>query len=236
MVRGLVVVLLLGLGLAGCASTSNTPAPAQQVRQTAPGIGLGEAERRLAPVKARLESVAERECRQRTRPGTDCDYAIGVDKRINLPANAYQTVDRSGRPLIVFTAALIAQTRNADELAFVMSHEAAHHIAGHLARTQQDALAGAVVGGILVGLAGGNSQLIDLAMDLGADVGARSFSKEYELEADALGTVIAYRAGYQPVRGAEFFNRIPDPGDQFLGTHPPNAARMEIVRRTAAGL
>ena len=234
--RGLVVVLLLGLGLAGCASTSNTPAPAQQVRQTAPGIGLGEAERRLAPVKARLESVAERECRQRTRPGTDCDYAIGVDKRINLPANAYQTVDRGGRPLIVFTAALIAQTRNADELAFVMGHEAAHHIAGHLARTQQDALAGAVMGGILVGLAGGNSQLIDLAMNLGADVGARSFSKEYELEADALGTIITKRAGYDPIRGAEFFTRIPDPGDKFLGTHPPNASRIDTVRRTASAL
>jgi len=56
------------------------------------------------------------------------------------------------------------------------------------------------------------------------------------LEADRLGTVITARAGFNPVRGAEFFNRIPDPGNRFLGTHPPNAARMEIVRRTAAGL
>lgn len=41
---------------------------------------------------------------------------------------------------------------------------------------------------------------------------------------------------YDPLRGAEFFTRIPDPGNRFLGTHPPNAARLETVRRTAAAL
>lgn len=43
-------------------------------------------------------------------------------------------------------------------------------------------------------------------------------------------------AGYDPLRGAAFFVRIPDPGDQFLGTHPRNAQRIETVRRTAAAL
>ena len=74
------------------------------------------------------------------------------------------------------------------------------------------------------------------AQRLGAQVGARTYSKEFELEADALGTIIASRAGYDPLLGAEFFNRIPDPGDKFLGTHPPNAERIATVRRTAAGL
>ena len=57
-----------------------------------------------------------------------------------------------------------------------------------------------------------------------------------ELEADALGTIIAHEAGFDPLRGAAFFERIPDPGNQFLGTHPPNAARIETVRRVAASL
>ena len=61
-------------------------------------------------------------------------------------------------------------------------------------------------------------------------------SKEFELEADALGTIITSRAGYQPVVGAQFFNRIPDPGNRFLGTHPPNSQRIATVERTAAGL
>jgi predicted Zn-dependent protease len=67
-------------------------------------------------------------------------------------------------------------------------------------------------------------------------VGARSYSKNFELEADALGTVITHNAGYNPVRGAEFFSQLPDPGNRFLGTHPPNAQRIETVRRVAAGL
>lgn len=222
--------------LAGCVTTTTQQRPQSAPKPAAPTMSLSQAQAKLAPIKARMEPVAERECRARTKPSTNCDYKIFVDENLNQPANAYQTVDKSGRPLLVFTAALIADTRNTDELAFVMGHEAAHHVAGHLTQTQNDALTGAIFGAVLASVAGGNSAAIEAAMDLGANVGARSFSKGYELEADALGTVIAHKAGYNPVRGAEFFNRIPDPGDRFLGTHPPNKARMETVRRTAAGL
>jgi len=38
------------------------------------------------------------------------------------------------------------------------------------------------------------------------------------------------------VRGAAFFTQIADPGDRFLGTHPPNAKRIETVRRVNASL
>ncbi len=74
------------------------------------------------------------------------------------------------------------------------------------------------------------------AQDIGAAVGGRRFSREFELEADHLGTLIALRGGFDPVRGAAYFARIEDPGNEFLGTHPPNAARIEIVRRTTAEL
>lgn len=182
-----------------------------------------------------LEPVAERECRARTQ-NVNCDFNIVVDDRPGQPPNAYQTLDRQGRPIIAFTLALIDDVRNEDELAFVMGHEAAHHIAGHIARQQQNAVAGAVIFAGLATLSGGDANTVRSAQELGAQVGARSYSKEFELEADALGTIITQRAGYNPVRGAEFFTRIPDPGDKFLGTHPPNASRIETVRRTAAGL
>ncbi|MEP1765744.1 MAG: M48 family metallopeptidase [Sulfitobacter sp.] len=182
-----------------------------------------------------LEPIAERECRIRTQQ-VNCDFNIVVDDRAGQPANAYQTLDRQGRPIIAFTLALINDVRNEDELAFVMGHEAAHHIAGHIARQQQNAVAGAVIFAGLATLGGGDAGAVQSAQELGAQVGARSYSKDFELEADALGTVITKKAGYDPLRGAEFFTRIPDPGDKFLGTHPPNAARIEIVRKTAAGL
>ena len=191
--------------------------------------------RNFVRVVETVEPVAERECRARTQ-GMNCDFNIVVDDRPNQPPNAYQTVDRQGRPIIAFTLALIADARNIDELAFVMGHEAAHHIEGHIERQQQNAVAGAVIFSGLATLSGGDANAVKSAQRLGAQVGARSYSKEFELEADALGTVITKKAGYDPLRGAQFFARIPDPGDKFLGTHPPNAARLETVRRTAAGL
>lgn len=182
-----------------------------------------------------VEPVAERECRARTSR-VNCDFRIVVDDRPEQPPNAFQTIDQSGRPIIAFTLQLIADARNKDELAFVLGHEASHHIAGHIDRQQQNAVAGAVIAGSLAVLLGGDTDIVQEAQQRGAQVGARTYSKEFELEADALGTIIAARAGYDPVRGAEFFTRIPDPGNRFLGTHPPNAQRIATVRRVAAGL
>ena len=191
--------------------------------------------RAFASVVARVEPIAERECRARTT-GVNCDFRILVDDRPNQPANAFQTLDENKRPLLIFTIGLLNEARNADEIAFVMGHEAAHHIRGHIARQQQNAAAGAILLGGIASVVGGDLGSVEAAQQLGAQVGARSYSLEVELEAVELGTVITARAGYDPVRGAGFFNRIPDPGDRFLGTHPPNAQRIDIVRRTAAGL
>ncbi len=230
--------------LAGCAA----PAPPPQVPPPgAAGAELPADERaalRTAAMRAadnfvsvveRVEPVAERVCRERTE-GVDCDFRIYVDDRPGVPPNAFQTIDPRGGPAIVFSLALIADARNQDELAFVLGHEAAHHIEGHIPRSQASAELGALVLGGLAEVTGQGPERVDAALRLGAAVGSRRYAREFELEADALGTVIAHRAGYDPVRGAEFFARIPDPGDRFLGTHPPNAERVALVRRVAASL
>ncbi len=180
---------------------------------------------------AGLEPVAERECRRLTS-GVNCDFLIRVDPDPRAEPNAFQSLDRRGRPVILFTAALIDNTRSADELAFVLSHETAHHILGHLDRQARHAAAGAAIFGGLATLDGASPAAVIRAQELGAAVGARSYSKDFELEADQLGTVIAFRAGYDPLRGADYFARLPDPGDRFLGTHPPNAARVWVVTET----
>lgn len=181
-----------------------------------------------------VEPVAERMCVERTR-GLNCDFRIVVDDRIGQPVNAYQSLDSSGRPVIAFTIGLIADVRNADELAFVMSHEAAHHIANHIGRQRANAVAGASVLGGLASVTGASAASVEMATRIGASVGARSYSKDFELEADALGAQIARAAGYDALNGALYFTRIPDPGDKFLGTHPPNADRLATVRRAIGG-
>ncbi|MEM9909448.1 MAG: M48 family metallopeptidase [Pseudomonadota bacterium] len=233
------LVLVGVLILTGCATTTS--------QQTQSGPSRSELIERAAAkptaaqmaqfrtVVSRVEPVAERYCKRRNAQ-QNCDFRIVIDEREGLPPNAYQTLDRNGRPILGFTQSILADVRNPDELAFILSHEAAHHIQNHIPRSQQNATAGAILLGGLASIAGAGSATVEAAANAGASVGARSYSKEFELEADATGTIIAKRAGYNPVRGAEYFNRIPDPGDVFLGTHPPNAERIETVRRTAAGL
>lgn len=234
-------ILICAVFLAGCETTtsqtgSGTPQPeparAQQQTIKAPS---GSQLAQFRQVVARVEPVAERECRARAK-GINCDFNVVLDDRPNRPPNAFQTLDKNGRPILAFTKSLIADVRNTDELAFIFSHEASHHIQKHIPRQQQSAAAGAILLGGLATLAGAGSSAVEAATNVGATVGARSYSKEFELEADALGTVIAKKSGYNPVRGAEYFTRIPDPGNRFLGTHPPNAQRIETVRRVNSQL
>lgn len=220
-------LLLLVLALAGCEVTT-----AQQPVRVDGRPDSRTAAMNFVTVVRRVEPVAEQVCRERTR-GVNCDYLVVVDDRPGQQPNAFHTLDRSGRPVIGFSLALIADARNQDELAFILGHEASHHIEGHIARGQQAAVAGAVLAGALAQLGGADAAAIRSAQDLGGQVGVRTFAKGFELEADELGTAIALRAGYDPVRGAEYFARIPDPGNRFLGTHPPNADRLAAVRRAA---
>ena len=235
--RALGLILLAVMGLSGCVQTVG-PAPTAPRPADAPAAlsqSARAAARNFIDVVDTVEPVAEQECR-RAAPRANCDFQIVVDDRPGMPPNAFQTLDKQGRPVIAFTVGLIAEARNADELAFVMGHEAAHHIAGHIDRQREAAAAGAVIFAGLATLTGADESGVRAAQDLGAAVGARSYSKEFELEADRLGTIIAKRAGFDPLRGAEFFTRIPDPGNRFLGTHPPNAQRIQVVRETAARL
>jgi Zn-dependent protease with chaperone function len=224
------------LFLAGCVGGLAPPQPVAPLADMSAGrLPPPAAAELFVSVVARVEPVAEALCRERAR-GVNCDLRIVVDDRRGQPPNAFQTVDRSGRPIVGFTLALIADARNADEIAFVMGHEAAHHVLNHIPRRMQTAQGAAILAGAMARANGATPEGIRAAEQFGAEMGARSYSKEFELEADALGVEIAYIAGYDPVKGAAFFSRLPDPGDRFLGTHPPNAERQAQVARVVARL
>ena len=234
-------IVAMGLGaslLSGClpatgSSSGGTSSShgATQIASTTDGpLPATEAARNFVTVVSRVEPLAEAMCRNRTR-NVNCDFRIVVDDRPNQPANAFQTVDEQGRPILGFTLALIADARNADEIAFVLGHEASHHILGHIPQQQQSAMTGAILAGVLASAGGGDQAAVEAAQQIGASLASRSYSKEYELQADALGAEIAVRAGYDAVRGAAFFDRMPDPGNRFLGSHPANSQRKAVVRQ-----
>jgi predicted Zn-dependent protease len=226
---------LLVFAMSGCVATYPAPPEVSPSARIAPVQPPRAAAETFLSVVASVEPVAESYCRNR---GTarNCDFRIVVDDRPGQPPNAFQTVDRYNRPVIGFTLALIADARNPDELAFVLGHEAAHHIEGHIPKRQDQALSGALLAGVLAQASGLSPEEVRAAQNIGAEVAAQSYSKEFELEADALGAEIALVAGYDPVRGTGFFDRLPDPGDRFLGSHPPNRQRKAVVLATVQRL
>jgi len=234
--------LLAALALTACApvvvsDAPPLPGPPDVGQISAPSVtpqSPRQAANNFLTVIRRMEPVIERECLARRTDNINCDYQFVVDDRLDMEPNAFQTLDRAGRPIIGFTVSLIAAAQNADELAFVVGHEASHHILNHLSRKSTSATAGAVILGGLAAAAGADPGTIGSIQRVGASVGSRVYSKEWELQADYMGTIITLAAGYDPVRGAEFFRRMPDPGDHILGSHPSRAARMAQVQRAVA--
>lgn len=239
------VTIAAGLALTGCGTVppeANLPAGQGSTQQPIsaptpapdrPQRDAAGAARAFVTVMRKMEPAVERECLQRRTQPINCDFQFVVDDRAGLEPNAFQTVDSRGRPIIGFTLSLIAAARNDDELAFVVGHEASHHILGHLTQKSRAATAGAVLGGIL-GAYTGDAAVAQTAQRIGATISARSFSKEWELQADYLGSIVTLNAGYDPTNGARFFERIPDPGDRILGSHPSRAARVAQVNRAVA--
>lgn len=248
------------LALAGCGTTYQLPAdgggpsppPASAPAPAAPS-GPARREADFRRVAARVEPAAEQFCREEHpgAPAIACDFAIGLAADPDMPPNAFQTRDETGRPLIVMSAALLREMTDDDEIAFVLSHEASHQIADHLTKQAQQQTFGALILGGLAAAAGQyggvapSDAQIRQAMDMGAFLGGRAYSQSYELEADTLGAFIADRAGYDPERGALIFESpVLAGGGGLLATHPASGERMraiaaaaaEIRRQKAAGL
>jgi Zn-dependent protease with chaperone function len=238
------------LALAACGATYAVPEGAVPVA-VAPGVTIPAGSPRTAGdftrVAARVEPAAEAYCREEApgAPAGYCDFRIRLERDPRMPPNAFQTRGRDGRPVVVMAESLLSEMRSDDEIAFVLSHEAAHHIAGHIPKQQQQQMLGALVLGGIVAAAGNpyggpaSDRAIQQAMDIGATIGARSYSQTYELEADTLGTYIAVASGYSPERGADIFSRpaLANPGGPpLLASHPGSAQRQATVARVSADI
>jgi len=188
---------------------------------------VAQGEDLMRQVAQRVEPIAENTCRIETgQSGDYCDFRFQI--AAGDQPNAFQTF-QDGHPIIVFNEAMLRTVRNANEVAFIMSHEAGHHIAGHLQRKQQQAGLAGLAGALVLGSLGGNAQA---GADIGQQIGGRAYSQSFELEADVLGTYIAELAGYDPVDGAASFARFAG-SSSALASHPPGAQRYGTVVATA---
>ncbi|WP_010140965.1 M48 family metalloprotease, partial [Oceanicola sp. S124] len=205
---------------------------------------------RFQRVARRVEPVARQLCESELAQGkkVDCNVKLELDREMQQ-RNAYFTYEdpaRNRSPVIRFTVPMLQDTASDDEVAFILGHEYGHLIGQHIQKGQQQALAGALILGVITAAAnsqaaaaGGyyDSTAVENSMELGMMIGQRAYSQTYELESDMLGTRIAHAAGYDPVKGAQFFARdeaARSGGGQlsFWGTHPPDEKRMAMVLAT----
>ena len=93
-----------------------------------------------------------------------------------------------------------------------------------------DGLLGAL-GGLFGGGVGGS--LARLGIQLGAGTLMMKYSRNDEAQADAVGAVILYKAGYDPKALAEFFQKLEQQGGgngpQFLSDHPNPGNRRAAI-------
>lgn len=239
--RALALLLLL----AACGTTYQVPDAGQgtPAAQLPVRDGPGRSATAFTRVAARVEPVAESFCREEApgAPAGYCDFAIVLEDDPRMPPNAFQTRSKNGRPVVVVSASLLGEMQSDDEIAFVLSHEAAHHIARHLDKQAQSQVFGALIlGGLAQATAGPggiSEEALREVMDIGAFVGGRAYSQDYELEADWLGAFIAARAGYDPERGAQIFARpalASSGGPVILSSHPASPRRTALAARAAA--
>src|SRR5262245_27854697 len=144
-----------------------------------------------------------------------------------------------GGPMFVNIGTITA-AENEAQLAGVMGHEMAHVYMQHSAKQQDKSsllqglagLAGAAAGA-LGGVAGDAAQT---GIKLGAGTLLLKYSRGDEAQADAVGAIILWKAGFNPIALADFFQKLAAEGNngpQFLSDHPNpgnrrNAIQMEI--------
>ena len=141
----------------------------------------------------------------------------------------------------------ITAAKSEAELAGVMGHEMAHVYMQHSAKQASKAqktsmiagLAGAVLGGTVGNRMGGLvGQLGQMGIGMGAQGVMMKFSRGDESQADAVGTVILYKAGYNPQAMVDFFKTLADQSgpapSQLFSDHPNPGNRQEAIAKQIA--
>ena len=137
----------------------------------------------------------------------------------------------------------IAAASNEAELAGVMAHEMAHvymqHGAKQAGKTQTTSLIAGIAGALLGATTGGVlGQLAQAGIQFGAQGIILKYSRGDEAQADAVGAIILYKAGYNPEALADFFQKLAaqgDAGPQFLNDHPNPGNREQAIKQQIAG-
>jgi predicted Zn-dependent protease len=126
-----------------------------------------------------------------------------------------------------------------DELAQVMGHEISHALLDHT-RERMSVARSTSLGVQALGIVTGVGSLGGQAMDMAAQMAITlPNSRESESEADAVGTQLAARAGYDPKAAVTLWDKMAKLGKgpaEFLSTHPSPENRAAKLKELGAKL
>jgi hypothetical protein len=159
------------------------------------------------------------------------DFHVVAQKEINAFA-------LPGGPMFVNVGTITAAADEA-QLAGVMAHEMSHvymqHSAKQAAKAQTTGLLAGLAGAVLGATVGGTAQELGQAgIQMGAQGLMLKYSRTDESQADAVGAVILYKAGYNPQALADFFKTLESQGGappQILSDHPNPGNREEAIQK-----
>ena len=147
---------------------------------------------------------------------------------------------------------LITNSDNESQLASVLSHEISHvtqrHIARQIGENVPNTIQGGLVllGAVLLSAISGSSEILEAGTMIAPSIMAQGqidFTREMEIEADAIGIKTLASSGYDPYAMAEMFNKLSLDGDprnaaatEFLNTHPTSVNRAASALKQARKL
>jgi predicted Zn-dependent protease len=143
-----------------------------------------------------------------------------------------------GGPIFI-NLGTIQAAQNEAQLAGVMAHEMSHvymqHSAKQLGKAQWTSLLAGIAGAVMP--SSGIGDLARMGIQFGAGTVMMKYSRSDEAQADSVGAIIMYKAGYNPKALADFFTMLEkEPGGggggpQFLQSHPNPGNREAAIAK-----
>lgn len=253
--------VLFGLALAACAPISPTtkeetaraalpPPPAHELASwplqdlpalTGPLVELRSAATTVVvlptPVLKALIGAGERITAAANRQGPSVKPAFHLIEGSSANAFAIVTADQ---PVIAVNFAMLSLVGDDEAMwAALLGHEIAHLKRAHQQQRIERSEFNETASGLLsVVLSFAGLPFAPLLTDGAAAMVSLGYSRDDELEADALSVTYLRAAGYDPAAALRFHERLAarsgDRSGGLLSTHPGGATRVEAIRRQLA--
>ncbi|HEX2329480.1 MAG TPA: M48 family metallopeptidase [Candidatus Angelobacter sp.] len=172
--------------------------------------------------------------------GKKLETVIPPDKSWPYQFHVVQSADINafalpGGPIFI-NLGTIQAAENEAELAGVMAHEMSHVYMQHSAKQAPKAETAQIIAGLAGAVLGGSAggRLASMGIQFGAGTLLMKYSRKDEAQADAVGAIIMYKAGYNPQAMADFFTKLEQKygngGPQLLSDHPNPGNRQQAIR------